>query len=146
MTMSLISNNSATGSHRSFPNVILFRYFLILLRKLRGLGLSRNATEWFRSYLTDSLQLVRNGCISSTHALFHGVPQGSILVPALFDIYVVAICPSAVPNAASLNCYVDDSQLLMSFPVGVTSVVKGSVNRGSAGDFATWFSNRPLAR
>ena len=79
------------------------------------------------------------GCVSSS-----GVPQGSILGLALFDIYVVDLL-SAVPNAASLNCYVDDSQLLMSFPVGVTSVVKGSVNRGAAGDFATWFSNGPLA-
>ena len=91
-----------------------------------------------RQTRTDYNQL-ELGCVSSS-----GVPQGSILGQALFDIYVVDLL-SAVPNAASLNCYVDDSQLLMSFPVGVTSVVKGSVNRGSAGDFATWFSNGPLA-
>ena len=52
----------------------------ILLRKLRELGVSMQAMEWFRSYLTDRNQRVRIGCEVSGP---RHVPQGSILAPAL---------------------------------------------------------------
>ncbi len=72
------------------------------------LGLSHSALGWFRSYLTDRKQQVRIGSVLSEPGnITHGVPQGSILGPALFNIYF---------NGA-LESFVDDSKLYLSFPV-----------------------------
>ena len=89
----------------------------LLLRKLRLLGLSRITLEWFRSYLTHRSQSVRIGCElqSESRKTTHGVPQGSILGPALFNIYINDL--PRVPKACSLESYVDDSKLYLTFAV-----------------------------
>ena len=47
----------------------------ILLRKLRELGVSMQAMEWFRSYLTDRNQRVRISCeVSGPCQVAYGVP------------------------------------------------------------------------
>ena len=80
----------------------------ILLRKLRELGVSMQAMEWFRSYLTDRNQRVRIRCeVSGPCQVAYSVPQESILGSPLFNIYFND--PPAVPNLCSLKSYVDDS-------------------------------------
>ena len=94
----------------------------ILLRKLRELGVFIQAMEWFRSYLTDRNQRVRIGCeVSDPRQVAYGVPQGSILGPDLFNIYINDL--PAAPNLCLLKSYVDDSQLYLSFPVQETAMV-----------------------
>ena len=67
-----------------------------LLAKLQALGASRASLDWFKSYLSEQLQCVRIGAeTSSLQGISHGVPQGSILGPALFTIYLNNI-PSTV--------------------------------------------------
>ena len=57
--------------------------------------------------------------IGSTHSdtlpITHGVPQGAILLPLLFCIYLNGL-PLA-PSSSNLESYVDDSKLFLSFPL-----------------------------
>jgi retron-type reverse transcriptase len=75
-----------------------------LLNKLRHIGVSPEVVKWFESYLTGRSQFVRIGTsVSSSLDITHGVPQGAILSPLLFSIYVNEL-PLA-PHHSSLNSY-----------------------------------------
>ena len=62
----------------------------MLLFKLRSLGVSPSALEWFKSYLKGRNQHVRIGdVVSPSLPNDYGVPQGSILDPFLFTFYII---------------------------------------------------------
>ena len=61
----------------------------ILLQKLSLYGIRGTALDWFQSYLTNRYQFVTyNGELSERKKVKCGVPQGSILGPLLFLIYI----------------------------------------------------------
>ena len=61
----------------------------ILLKKLYALGVSGNLYNWFESYLKNRKQyVIYNNSESDIGSITHGVPQGSILGPLLFIIYM----------------------------------------------------------
>lgn len=84
----------------------------ILLNKLKAMGLNEMSINWFTSYLSDRSQLVEiSGKYSSSTTISCGVPQGSILGPLLFLIYVNDMS-AVVEN--KLLLYADDSAILVS--------------------------------
>jgi len=84
----------------------------ILLSKLEHYGVRSNILSWFKSYLTDRRQYVYvNGTASSTEYLLHGVPQGSILGPLLFIIYINDI--PQISNFAHFILYADDANIII---------------------------------
>ena len=86
----------------------------ILLSKLQYLDFSQGALDWFQSYLSNRQQCVRIGdAVSKVLPLEFGVPQGSILGPVLFTIYVNDLL--SVPKRCLSASYVDDCKLYLSF-------------------------------
>ena len=88
----------------------------LLSHKLSIVGASPSTVNWFKSYLSSRYQYVR---IESTHSntllITHGVPQGAILSPLIFCIYLNGL-PLA-PSSCNLESYTDDLKLFLYFPL-----------------------------
>ena len=85
----------------------------ILLRKLEHYGIRGIANKWFHTYLTRRKQNVSiNGHCSKLEYVQHGVPQGSILGPLLFLVYINDL--HAFIHHSTVRHFADDTNLLYS--------------------------------
>ena len=91
----------------------------ILLYKLNRYGVKNNELAWFRSYLTGRTQFVDiDGIKSENLNISTGVPQGSILGPLLFLLYM-----NDIPNCSKLFkfiLYADDTSFLNSIQISIS--------------------------
>ena len=81
----------------------------VLLQKLSLYKINQNSLLWFKSYLDNRTQLVSiSGHMSTTCKITHGVPQGSILGPLMFLVFINDL-PLTI--RCDTDMYADDSTL-----------------------------------
>ena len=105
-------NNYAIGVFLDLSKAFDTLNHEILLMKLDHYGIRGKEWKWFHSYLHGRSQYVEfNGYKSTKLPLETGVPQGSILGPLLFLLYI-----NDLPSATKLKCviFADDTNLLIS--------------------------------
>lgn len=120
----------------------------LLLDKLLSYGFKDGAFQWIESFIKGrehyvSIDHVRSGsrvrinseCISAQM----GVPQGSVLGPVLFILYVNEL-PRVLPDV-SFTTFADDTSLILSN--ADDSILEGEVNSGIS-SLCDWFSSNSL--
>ena len=112
----------------------------ILLNKLLPVGFSKNTTGWYESYLAECRFTVKvANRVSQFANISCGVPQGSILGPLLFLIYVNDMSQAV---ECDLYLYADDSCLLFQHK-NVTEIKKQLTKDFS--NICDWFVDNKLS-
>ena len=113
ITQAMDNNEFSIGIFLDLAKVFDTVDHKILLSKLERYGVRDKALDWFKSYLTNRYQQVScNGKLSDFQLIMFGVPQGSILGPLLFLIYI-----NGLPHSSTLLHYIlfaDDSNAFLS--------------------------------
>ena len=85
----------------------------ILLQKLKNIGISGAILSWITDFLSDRSQVVVvDGIFSYLAKVVSGVPQGTVLGPLLFLVYINDI--GGYLTSCDISCFADDSRILKS--------------------------------
>ena len=113
----------------------------ILFKKLHVYGIRGLALDWIKSYLSNRYQYVQyNGCDSVLQKVSCGVPQGSILGPLLFLLYINDI--TNVSGILHLILFADDTSVFFSHhdPKSLTNIIQTELQK-----LSLWFKANKLS-
>ena len=112
----------------------------ILMRKMIYYGFQNNDIKWFQSYLHNREQIVScHNQLSGKCKLDIGVPQGSVLGPLLFLIYVNYI--NRHVHLGTCNLYADDTLI---YCIGYSIVELNNTMQKCVGDIQEWYEQNKL--
>ena len=114
----------------------------ILLEKLNVYGVNGSSLTWFKSYLSERRQLVSlPGTKSDITTVRHGVPQGSILGPLLFIVFINDL-PLHV-SSSDVDLYADDTTITSYADFRNMSKLQDSLNK-AVSEVLSWASANKL--
>ena len=109
---SLATNSQADAVYLDFRKAFNSVPHNELLVKLWSFGITGNLWKWFEAYLFyRSQQVTINRCVSDPLPVVSGVPQGSILGPLLFLIFISNIPSSTIHSHIFL--FADDAKTIV---------------------------------
>ncbi len=113
-----------------------------LQNKLTQLSVPTSIYQWINSLLTDRQQLVRLGKFSSsTHTISTGAPQGCILTPLLFSLYMNN-CTSKDPSVKLLKFAFDITLIGLIQDNDMSAYRQEGLRSSLSGAVLTWSSTR----
>ena len=117
-----------------------------LLDRLRiSFGLSDGSLKWIESYLTDrSQRICSDGVYSSFYPCPHGVPQGSVLGPALFSLFVAPVAQVIRSFDLAFHQYADDTQLYIKVDSRNFNIALETLDQCTR-ELENWFTHNGLA-
>ncbi len=121
--LSLVTNDLLLSSYRGCISLLVLLdlsaafdtidYNVLLNRLENFVGISGNALAWFKSYLSDRHQFVAvNEEVSYRSQVQYGVPQGSVLGPLLFMLYMLPLGNIIRKHGVSFRRYADDTSCI----------------------------------
>lgn len=107
------NNEAAVGIYLDLKKAFDTVNHDILLEKMFHYGFRGKIHEWFKSYLSNRKQFVKvNNTISEHRGINTGVPQGSVLGPLLFILYVNDI-ENCISEKCQIMLFADDTNVLL---------------------------------